>query len=107
MLFAAVGLKLFPVSTTLAPTCAFTGENVVITGGAPYVKPDCIAVPYPFVTTTLPDAPAPTVAVMLVGEFTVNDAAGIPPNETAVAPDRLLPVIVTIVPEVPNVGLNE
>ena len=60
------------------------------------------------VTVTLPEiVPAATVAVILVEEFTVNDAAPIPPKLTAVAPVKFVPVIVTTVPVDPVVGVKE
>ncbi len=47
------------------------------------------------------------MAVMVVALTTVTLAAGTPPNVTAVAPVRLVPVMVTLVPPrvVPLVGL--
>ena len=48
-------------------------------------------------TSTAPD-PVGDVAVIVVAEFTVNDAAGVDPNVTAVAPVRPVPVTVTDVP---------
>jgi len=47
--------------------------------------------------STVP-APAGDVAVIWVAELTVKPAAAVAPNVTAVAPDRLAPVIVTMVP---------
>ena len=46
-------------------------------------------------------------AVIEVGELTVKLIAGTPPNATAVAPVKLVPVIVTLVPPAagPDVGL--
>src|SRR5215468_7662456 len=41
---------------------------------------------------------AGVIAVIWVSELTVNEAAGIPPNETAVAPVNPVPVIVTLCP---------
>ena len=52
-------------------------------------------------TSTLP-VPAGETAVIWVALLTVNEAAGLPPKLTAVAPVRLVPVIVTLVP--PAVG---
>ena len=46
--------------------------------------------------------PAGAVAVMLVALLTVNAVAAVPPKLTALAPWRLVPVIVTVVP--PAVG---
>jgi hypothetical protein len=48
-----------------------------------------------------------TVAVICVAEFTVNVVAATLLNMTAVAPVRLVPVILTDVPTGPNVGVNE
>ena len=59
------------------------------------------------VTEILPViAPAGTVAVILVSEFTVNAVAAIPPNFTAVACNSPVPVIVTTVPTGPLGGLK-
>ena len=56
-------------------------------------------------TWTVP-VPAGAVAVICVAEFTVKPVAGVPPKLTAVAPMRLVPVMVTLVPPVagPVVG---
>ena len=53
------------------------------------------------VTSTVP-VPAGEVAVIDVAEFTVKPVALVAPNLTAVAPVKLVPVIVTLVP--PAVG---
>jgi hypothetical protein len=56
------------------------------------------------VTEILPvDAPAGTVAVIFVEEFTVN-IADVPANFTAVAPMKFVPLTVTTVPTGPLVG---
>src|ERR1019366_3224152 len=47
------------------------------------------------VRSTVPAGPAGAVAVTDVAEFTVNEVAGTEPKVTAVAPVRLVPVIVT------------
>ena len=44
---------------------------------------------------------------MPVDESTVYDAAGIPPKLTATAPVKFDPLIFTIIPLIPNVGVNE
>ena len=56
-------------------------------------------------TSTVP-VPAGEVAVIEVAELTVKPVAGVAPNVTAVAPVKLVPVIVTEVPPVdgPDVG---
>src|SRR3974390_1752679 len=45
----------------------------------------------------------------MVGDVKVNDVAVVPPNLIAVAPKRLVPVILTVVPPlvVPEVGASE
>jgi hypothetical protein len=59
------------------------------------------------VTSTVP-LPAGAVAVMLVGPLTVKDVAAVVPKLTAVAPVKLVPVIVTLVPPRvdPDVGFS-
>ena len=53
------------------------------------------------VTSTVP-VPAGDVAVIWVAELTVKPVAGVAPKFTALAPVKLVPVIVTVVP--PPVG---
>ena len=54
------------------------------------------------VTSTAPAACAGEVAVIEVALTTAKLAAAVPPNDTAVAPVKLLPVMVTLVP--PAIG---
>ena len=56
-------------------------------------------------TSTTP-VPGGDVAVIWVAELTVKPVAAVAPNVTAVAPVKLVPVIVTVVPPVagPRVG---
>ena len=42
-----------------------------------------------------------------MAEFTVKDAAFVPPKLTAVAPVKLAPVMVTLVPGQAMAGVNE
>jgi hypothetical protein len=66
-----------------------------------------VAVPPGVVTVILPVVePVRTVAVILVAELTVN-VADVPLNLTEVAPVRFVPVIVTLVPTGPLVGVND
>ena len=60
------------------------------------------------VTSTVPAAPAGEVAVIEVADTTVTPVASAVPNFTAVAPVRLVPVMVTGVPPLvePVVGLT-
>jgi hypothetical protein len=77
-------------------------------GAVVTVKLDAlVAVPSSVVTTMGPViAPAGTVAVIVPELLTVNVAA-LPPNETAVAPVKFVPVIVTPVPTAPIAGAKE
>ena len=60
------------------------------------------------VTDTLPDVdPQATTAVIDVGLTTLNDVAAVPPKLTAVEAQKLVPVIVTVVPAAADVGLND
>lgn len=59
------------------------------------------------VTETLPLVPAATTAVIEVELTTVYEVAAVPPKLTAVAPVKLVPVMVTVVPVPAEVGVNE
>jgi hypothetical protein len=52
-------------------------------------------------------APVGTVAVIWVDEFTVKLVAFVVLNRTAVAPVKLVPVMTTLVPTGPLVGLKD
>ena len=58
-------------------------------------------------TSTVP-VPAGTVAVICVAELTMKPVAAVAPKVTAVAPLKLVPVMVTLVPPPvgPPVGLK-
>ena len=58
-------------------------------------------------TFTCPLAPAPTTAVIVLSDVTLNEKAGIPPKVTEVAPVRFIPVIAIVVPVVPPDGEKE
>lgn len=100
-------VKLVPVMVTIAPEMAVVGVNEVIDGAIPNVNPARVAVPSGVVTDTAPDAPAPTTASMELADTTVKEVAGVPPKSTAVAPVKLKPVRVTVVPVPAVVGVNE
>lgn len=69
---------------------------------------DEVAVPPGVVTEIVPVAPPDaTVAEILVALFTLKLAAATPPIETAVAPVKLVPVILMEVPTNPEVGVKE
>ena len=94
-LTAVAPVKFVPVIVTVCPVPAEVGLNDVIVGGGKYVKPANVPVPDAVVTDTTPEAPAPTVALMLVALTTVNVVAAVPPKLTAVAPVKFVPVMVT------------
>jgi hypothetical protein len=70
-------------------------------------NPALLAMPFEVVTLTLPVAPAPTTAVMLVALTIVNEVAAVPPKLTADAPVKFVPVIVTVCPVPAEIGLKE
>ena len=71
------------------------------------VKPANEPVPPELVTDTEPEAPEPTVAVMVVEFTTVKAEAAVPPKVTPVMSIKLVPVMVTT-PNPPElVGVNE
>ncbi len=59
------------------------------------------------VTEIVPVAPPATKAVMLAALTTLNEVAAVPPKLTAVAPVKLVPVMVTVAPIVADVGVKE
>jgi len=71
------------------------------------VNPVLLAMPFEVVTLTLPVAPAPTTAVILVALTTANEVAAVPPKLTADAPVKFVPVMVTVCPVPAEVGLKE
>jgi len=82
------------------------GENDVIIGPATKVKPVRVPVPPGDVTAKLPLAPEAMTAVIRKGVMTVKLAAAVPPNVTAVAPVKLLPLISTVAPAAALVGVK-
>ena len=58
-------------------------------------------------TSTSPEVPLPTTAVIVLASTIVNDVALVPPNETPVAQSKFVPVIVTVWPIYAESGSNE
>jgi hypothetical protein len=106
-LTAVAPVKLVPLIVTEVPTGPLFGEKDVIVGAPVAVTlkfVELVSVPPGVVTEIFPVvAPTGTVAVIFVEEFTVN-VADVPLNLTAVAPVKLVPVIVTVAPTGPLVG---
>lgn len=105
---AVAPVKLLPVTAITLPTGPLAGLKVVIVGAANTVKLLAeVAVPPGVVTPILPLLePLATRAVICVALPTEKLAAAFPPNVTAVAPVKFEPVIVTEVPEAPEIGLK-
>ncbi len=101
-------VRFVPVIVTLVPVPPLPGRNPPIVGAGMMVKlPAEVAVPPGVVTDTVPlVVPAATTAVICVAESTENDAAAVPWNETADAFVKAVPVIVTLVPASPLVGVK-
>src|SRR5215471_9290624 len=96
---------------TGVPTGPLIGVNELIVGGGPVtVNGSAVVQPVvPVSTVTGPvEARSGTVAVMLVGELTMNAPPAMPSNNTSLTAEvKLVPVISTLVPTGPLVGVNE
>ena len=103
-------VKFVPLIVTDVPTGPEVGENELMVGLGGVVTSkllELIAVPPGVVTRILPSvAPDGTVAVILVEEFTVNEAETLL-NVTLLTLTKLVPLIVTEVPTGPELGENE
>jgi hypothetical protein len=108
---AVAPVKLVPLIVTDVPTGPLVGLNELIVGTAPVAVKfvELVAVPLGVVTRIGPVvAPVGTETVILVpAPFMVKPGAFTLLNETAVAPEKLVPLIVTDVPTGPLVGLND
>src|SRR5436190_17947284 len=104
---AVAPLKRSQESRVGKPTGPLLGVKLEIVGGLMTVKlAALLAVPSEVVTLIGPlVAPAGTVAVIAVAEPTVKLAL-VPLNSTAVAPVKLVPLIVTLVPTGPLPGVD-
>src|SRR5437667_2724707 len=105
---AVAPVKVVPLIVTLVPTGPLVGVKLVIVGAlAVTVKLlALVAVPPGVVTLSGPlVAPLGTVAAIEVDEFSEKLALA-PLNVTAVAPVKVVPLIVTLVPTGPPVGVK-
>jgi len=95
-----------PATVTSVPGGPVRGPMPVI--DSVVVKFDALVpVPAAVVTEIFPAAaPSGTVALICVAETTLNDAVRVP-NFTTVAPLKFVPVIVTALPVIPDIGVNE
>lgn len=105
-LTAVAPVKLVPFIVTVAPATAGFGEKDVMVGTAVKVKPVSVARPAGVVTLMLPVVPLATTAFIVVELITENELAAVPPKLTAVAPVKLVPVIITVAPEAAELGEN-
>jgi hypothetical protein len=98
-------VKFVPLIVTLVPTGPLVGAKLAIAGGGTTVNALLlVAVPVGVVTLSGPVvAPAGTVAWIAVADVTVKVAL-VPLNATDVAPVKLVPLIVTVVPTGPHVA---
>ena len=110
MFTPVVPVKFAPVIVTVQPAAPLAGEKLLIVGVPVEVGVKLLllqSVVFGVFTLIQPvSAPPGTVAVICVSEFTVK-LAGTRKKVTAVAPVKLVPVIVTVVPIVPLAGVNE
>lgn len=92
----------------VSPIAAGEGEKEVMIGrgGGIKVKPDKVLVPNFDLTEIIPDEPERTTALILVDDSILNERAGIPPIDTSVTSDRLVPAIVNVSPVVAEVGVK-
>src|SRR5204863_259692 len=104
---AGAPVKLVPLMVTLVPTGPLWAVKLVGVVGSPTVKlAALLAVPPGVVTLIGPlVAPAGTVAVIAVAELTVKLALTLL-NSTALAPVKLVPLMVTLVPTGPLPGVK-
>ena len=99
--------KLVPEIVTITPIGPEAGENELIVGAGINLNDDVdVAIPPGVVTEIGPVVVKGTVATMDVELIIVKLVAGVPLNFTEVAPDKLVPEIVTLNPFGPELGEN-
>ena len=99
-------MKLVPVMVTAVPRMPLAGEKEAMSGTSMKAC-ELVTVPEGLVTEIGPTvAPLGTVAVIWVSETTVN-VADVPLKATSVAPVYWAPLMVTLVPTGPLVGVKE
>ncbi len=107
MFCAAVVLKFVPVMIIVLPMAPDSGEKEVMVGAGKNVNPSRLPVPPGVVTLTIPEVPVSTTAVMFVALTTLKEVAAVPPKLTAVAPVKMVPVMVIVVPKIADAGVKE
>jgi hypothetical protein len=107
---SVVSVKFVPRIVTVSPGVPEVGENDLMVGAPSVTWNGEVLTPVPFgvvMRMTPVEAPAGTVAVICSSESTVNVVAATSWNFTDVAPVKLSPAIVTMVPIGPLVGEND
>src|SRR6185437_46628 len=99
-------VKFVPVIVMVVPAVAEAGEKEVMTGPGINVNPPFSAKLNCEYTLTLPVAPAPTTAVMVVDDTTLTDAAPTPPKLTPETSSKFAPVMVTTSPALAVAGVK-
>ena len=103
-------VKPTPVSVTTVPSGPKDGVKEVSVGVTTVFTVNAeeeVEAPSVVCTCRVPVlAPAGTTAVIWVALFTVTEVAATPLNLTEVAPVKLVPVITTVVPAPPEVGVK-
>ncbi len=103
---AVAPVRFVPVTTTVVPTAPLVGRKLAMAGIEVLMVKSLAERPVPLavVTEILPVVAAlGTVSVICVALFTVN-VAGVPFTAAAVAPVKLVPVTVTLLPIAPLAG---
>ena len=110
VLVPCVAPKALPAIVTAIPMGPLDGDSEVIAGAVITVNAAPLLAAPPTMTTTFPlAAPAGTGTTMLVGDQLVG-VATMPPNVTVLAPcvaPNVVPAMVTDVPTIPLVGVND
>ena len=101
-------VRFVPVRVTVVPTGPVAGVKPAMVGAGRKVKAVAlVAVPPAVVTAMVPEAAdAGTTKVMVVAFTTVKPVMATPFNVTAVAPVKLVPVMVTVAPLAPLAGVK-
>ena len=104
---AVAPVKFVPEMFMVLPSQPYVGVKTEIVGGGKKVKPDKLAVPPASVMLTLPLAPLPTTAVIVVALTTEKEPTAAPPKLTAVVPVKFDPVMVIVFPADAVTGVKE
>src|SRR5678815_3226405 len=92
---------------TVEPIAPDVGEKESTVGGGKNINPLSLLVPFADFTSTSPEAPLPTIAVIWVASTIFIELASTPPKVTEVTLDKFEPFIVIIAPVFPEAGEKE